>query len=165
MWSGSFGPRHWCVRSHVGNEVAIPLLTTLEEAVQAAKANPCERVDKTLPPSGERHLMTLIWHYCLLLFLDEIYFISLILKKLLNLLWVASVNTIIFRCKIVQYIICTLYCVFTTSSQVSFHHHLFPLYPLLLPLMLSPSGNHHTIVVDEFCFTFVLPYPLQLSPL
>ena len=36
-------------------------------------------------------------------------------------------------------------CVFTTQSQVSFHHHLSPLYPLLPPLPPFPSGNHHTV--------------------
>ena len=34
---------------------------------------------------------------------------------------------------ILQHIICILYCVFTTPSQVSFHHHFSPFDPLLPP--------------------------------
>ena len=40
---------------------------------------------------------------------------------------------------------CILCCVFTTPSQVSFHHLLSPL-TFHLPLTAVPSGDHHTVV-------------------
>ena len=48
-----------------------------------------------------------------------------------------------------------LYCMFTTPSQVSFHHHLSPLYPLLTSLIPFLSGHYDAVVcVYEgfFCF-------------
>ena len=48
-------------------------------------------------------------------------------------------------------------CVFTTSSQVSFHHHLFSLYPLLPPPTLFPLVI--TILVSvSMRFPFLNPF-------
>ena len=44
-----------------------------------------------------------------------------------------------------------LYCVVTTPSRVSFHHQLFTLCPLLLPLAPFPSGNQYTVVPVHLC--------------
>ena len=70
-----------------------------------------------------------------------------------------------------KYIICVRYCMFTTPNQVSFHHHLFPLYPLLPPPTPFPSGNHHTVVCVHqvffssfFCLILSLFFTQSLSP-
>ena len=65
--------------------------------------------------------------------------------------------------------ICILYCVFTTPSQVSFHHHLSPFILFYLPPHPSPSGNHHTVIcVYEFgvCWGLfcLIPSPFSSSP-
>ena len=58
-------------------------------------------------------------------------------------------------CKSIKYHL-HIYCVLTTQSPASFYHHIFdPLYPLHLPPTPSPSGNHLTVCVYEFVFSFV----------
>ena len=62
-------------------------------------------------------------------------------------------------CTILWYIICILYCVITTSNQVSFYYHLFPFYTLPLPPPLFPSGYHHVIAMSMrwcCCYCFCL---------
>ena len=57
-----------------------------------------------------------------------------------------------------------MYYVFATPSQVSFHQHLCPLSPLLLPTPF-PSGNHPTIVCLWGFFLRLIPSPrLPKSP-
>lgn len=64
-----------------------------------------------------------------------------------------------FKCTILQHVICILYGVFTTPSQLSIHHHLSLLY-----LPLSPPYNHHTIIcVHEFSFIFSISPPPTTS--
>ena len=86
--------------------------------------------------------------------------------------WSIKLYIIDFGCIILQHIIRILYCVFTTPSQVSFHHHLPSLFLLLLPPHSFPSGNHHTVVcvwVVFLCFCLTLhhfhPAPQTPSPL
>ena len=48
------------------------------------------------------------------------------------------------------YVICTLYYVLTTPSQVPFHHHLSPHTLFFLLSLLFPTSNHHTVVCKVF---------------
>ena len=52
------------------------------------------------------------------------------------------------------------YYLFTSPSQVSLHHHLSPLCPLLPSPTPFPSGNHHAVV----CEGFSMPSPSSACP-
>ena len=70
-----------------------------------------------------------------------------------------------FRYPVTQHIICTLYGVVTTPSQVSFHHHLSPIFSStsLHPPLLS--DNHPTVVHDhKFLSLSFLAQSLYLPP-
>ena len=62
-------------------------------------------------------------------------------------------------------IICILYRVLTTPSQVSFHHHYPPFTLSYIPPLPFPSGHHHTIISMFFLSFFLLnPFTLFTQP-
>ena len=74
-----------------------------------------------------------------------------------------------FKCKVREHMICTLYFVFTTPSQVSFHHHLSPTLPSSSHPPPFPSGIHHAVVCRYEGFLFVClflidPFTLFTQP-
>ena len=72
-----------------------------------------------------------------------------------------------FRCTFPQHNFCTLYCVLTTPSQVSFVHTLSPLYPSLPTPDSTPSRNHHCCLCPWGFFLSLfslIPQPLTKPP-
>ena len=79
------------------------------------------------------------------------------LSNLLGWHWLTKLQD--SRSTILQHIICTLNCVFTTTSQIPFHHHLPP-FTTTTPPTLLPWQSPHSCPCP-WVFTFLLLFSIH----